>query len=324
MIKQITRTLLLLAVCAVVTPAAWAQPILKDHAIIEDDIIRFGDLFQNAGDKADLAIAKAPAPGARIVLNTERLTRIARAYKFPWRARSRFDHIIIERSGNIIPKKAILKALKEALYEQGAQKNMQLALARHGSQIYVSMDRLATVAVKNLEYNKQSSFFSATLVSPANDPLAKEFRVSGKAHATVLIPVLRERTDHGDILHKPNIQWVRMRADRIGSNIVTSTGGLIGNTPRRMILAGKPIQKNEVRRPILVEKGKLVTMTYNTPYMSLTMKGRAMDKGSRNDTIRVMNIHSKMVVDAIVMGQNKVSAYALDTIAMQGGTQHVR
>ncbi|PCJ57568.1 MAG: flagella basal body P-ring formation protein FlgA [Rhodospirillaceae bacterium] len=324
MIKRITRTLLFLAVCVVLTPAVWAKPILQEHALIEGDIIHLGDLFKNAGDKADIAIAKAPAPGARIVLDAKRLTSIARAYKFPWRASSRFAHIIVERSGKPVPQEAIETALKKALREQGALENMLIALSSRESRVYVPMDRLATVAVKHLEYNKRSQFFSAILVSPANDSFAKEFRVSGKAHATVLIPVLRERADHGDILRKRNIQWVRMRTDRIGSNVVTTTGDLIGNTPRRMILAGKPIQKNEVRQPILVEKGKLVMMTYNTPYMTLTMKGRAMDKGSRNDMVRVMNVHSKTVVDAIVMGPNKVSAYAFDTVAMQGETRHVR
>jgi len=324
MIKRITRTLLLLAVCTVLTSAAWAKPVLQEHVLVEGDIIHLGDLFQNAGNKADVAIAKAPAPGTRIVLDAERLTRIARAYKFPWRARSRFAHVIVERSGKAIPQEAIETALKEALREQGARKNIQIALSSRESRIYVPMDRLATVAVKHLEYNKRSQFFSAILVSPANDSFAKEFRVSGKAHATILIPVLRERTDHGDILRKRDIQWVRMRTDRIGSNVVTTTGDLIGNTPRRMILAGKPVQKNEVRQPLLVKKGTLVTMTYNTPYMTLTMKGRAMDKGSRNDMIRVMNVKSKTVVEAVVIGPNKVSAYAFETVAMQGETRHVR
>lgn len=324
MIKRIAQALLLLGLCAALTPAAWAQPVLHDHARIEGDVIRFGDLFQNAGDKAEVAIAKAPAPGARIILDADRLTRIARAHKFPWRARSSFERVVVERAGTAIPKDAIMKALEDALLEQGAPKNMQIAFADRDFQIYVPADRPATIAMKRLEYDKRTQYFSATLVSPASGLVAKEFRVSGRTHATVAIPVLHNRADHGDILRKQDIQWIQMRADRIGANTITASSDLIGKTPHRMILAGKAIDKNGVRRPILVEKGDIVTMTYRTSSMTLTMKGRALDQGSQKDMIRVLNVQSKMVIDAIVTGQNKVSAFAQESLAMKGDGSHVR
>lgn len=325
MIKHITVAVLLLAACAVLANTAWGRPMLQEHALIEGDVIRFGDLFTDAGDKADTAIAKAPAPGRRIVLDAERLNRIAAAYKFPWRAHSRFDRVIVERGGKEVPREVVAEALRENLLDQGMQGNALIEFFDRDFQIFIPADHPSTVSVKHIQYDKRAGNFSAVLTSPAVGPLAREFRLNGRAYAAVAIPVLRERKDYGDIIRKQDIDWIQMRADRVGSNVATSSSDLVGNTPRRMVLAGRPVAKNGVRRPILIDKGDIVTMIYQTPQMTLTTKGRAMDEGSRNDTIRVMNTQSKLIIDATITGRNKVSILMRgQTTAMKEEVSHAR
>lgn len=325
MFKHATATILFLATCVVLASVAWARPVLQEHALIEDDVIRLGDLFLDAGDKADIAIARAPSPGKRIILDAERLNRIASAYKFPWRAESSFDRIVVERSGKEVPREAITGTLREALADEGVQGNTMVEFMNRDFRIFIPQDQPLTVGVKNLQYDKRTRYFSAVLASPSDGPLAKEFRLNGRIYNAVAIPVLRERKDYGEIIRKGDIDWIQMRADRIGGNVATAANDLVGNTPRRMILARKPIAKNEVRRPVLVDKGDTVTMTYQTSNMTLTAKGRAMDEGSQNDTIRVMNTQSKVIVDATITGRNQV---AIDVqggqIAMKDEASHVR
>lgn len=322
--KQFAVTAFFLTIGAILASTAWSQPLLRDHVFIEEDVIRLGDLFTDAGEKGEITIAKAPAPGARIVLDADRLYRIAKAYRLPWQMQSRFDRIVIERTSTAVPREEILEALRDSLNAQGLPKEAKIEIANANLQIHVPANQPATIAVKYLQYDKRTQYFSALMVSPANDPLAKEFQVSGRAYATIPIPVLREHANAGDIIRKEDIEWIQMRADRVSSNAVTSAEGLIGNTPRRVIMAGKSIPRNDVRPPVLVAKGDTVTITYETPSMTLRTKGRAMDVGGQNDTIRVMNTQSKFIVDATVTGRNMVSVDIRGPIATSGGTGYVR
>jgi flagellar basal body P-ring formation protein FlgA len=55
-----------------------------------------------------------------------------------------------------------------------------------------------------------------------------------------------------------------------------------------------------------VEKGALVTMIVQTPFMTLSTQGRALDEGAMGDTIRVMNARSRKVVEAQVTKSDTV------------------
>ncbi|MCE2510751.1 MAG: flagellar basal body P-ring formation protein FlgA [Alphaproteobacteria bacterium] len=325
MFKHATAIALFLATCMVLASAAWARPTLQEHALIEDDVIRFGDLFEDAGNKADVAIARAPSPGKRIVLDAARLNRIAIAYKFPWRASSRFDRIVVERSGMEVPRGKITEALRAALFDQGVRENSLIEFLDRDFRVFIPDDLPSTVDVRHIQYDQRTRHFSAVITAPAEGPQAKEFRLGGRIYTAVSVPVLRERMDHGDIIHKRDIDWVQMRADRVGSNVATSSSDLVGNTPRRMVPARKPVTKSEVRKPILVDKGDIVTITYETSNMTLTVKGRAMDEGSQHDTIRVMNAQSKLVIDAIITARNQVSILThSEQTAMKEEANHVR
>lgn len=62
--KRLYLALVLAALAG--TPAAAADaPVLHSTATVEADVVRIGDIWENAGDKAGIVIARAPAPGRR-------------------------------------------------------------------------------------------------------------------------------------------------------------------------------------------------------------------------------------------------------------------
>ena len=104
-----------------------------------------------------------------------------------------------------------------------------------------------------------------------------------------------------------DIDYIDMRSPDITSSMMTEASNLIGLTPRRGIEAMKPLTASDVRMPVIVKKGDLVTMVLQSSVLSLTVQGRALDNGSAGDAIHVMNSSSKQVVDAIVTGSQTVS-----------------
>jgi len=57
-----------------------------------------------------------------------------------------------------------------------------------------------------------------------------------------------------------------------------------------------------------VRRGESVTLVYNAPGMSLTMRARAMEDGAIGQSVRLMNTSSNRAIDAIVTGPGAARA----------------
>jgi hypothetical protein len=95
--------------------AAGAVPVLRDSVIVDEDLIRLGDLFDGIGEKADVAVAPAPRLGRRGIYDAAWLLSVARTHDLSWKPQSRFDRIIVERASLTIGAREIETALKAAL-----------------------------------------------------------------------------------------------------------------------------------------------------------------------------------------------------------------
>ena len=104
-----------------------------------------------------------------------------------------------------------------------------------------------------------------------------------------------------------DITWSKVRANRLQPDTVLAKNDLIGKAPKRGMRAGFAIRTSEIRRPVLVEKGSLVTVMVRTPQMLLTARGKALESGSKGDTLRIRNTKSLAVVEAEVIGVGRVA-----------------
>ena len=290
--------------------------MLQSNVSVNDTVIRLGDLFSNAGERSEAAVAYAPAPGKRASFDARWLYRAARAYGLNWRPMSRLDRAVVERESIVIERAEITDSILSALVELGVESNMALETGNRMLRIHVPVGAAATLNVEDVTYDRRSQRFAAMVSAPADDPNAKRIRVTGRLHRISTIPVLARRMLKGDIISKRDIKWVETRVTRLQPDTIIDPSDIIGKTPKRVIRAGTPVRLSAVQRPILVPKGSLVTMTLISPYMTLTSKGRALDNGSIGDTIRVTNTQRKSVVDSVVTGNNKVSVRPLDHVVM--------
>jgi flagellar basal body P-ring formation protein FlgA len=70
----------------------------------------------------------------------------------------------------------------------------------------------------------------------------------------------------------------------------------IGQEAKISIYAGKPVKVGDVGPPTLVQRNQLVTLIYLTGGLSISTEGRALDRGSEGEVLRVMNLGSKNTV----------------------------
>ncbi|MBI3451773.1 MAG: flagella basal body P-ring formation protein FlgA, partial [Rhodospirillales bacterium] len=147
--KPFAVVLALLAGLAGVSPAPAEAARLRTHIVVEDDVIRLGDLFADAGPRANVAVAQAPAPGRRSTFELGWLAEIARAYQVAWRPQSRFDRAVVERAGKMIGQSEIMKSLSASLAANGMRRGDQIDLSNRNLDIAVPLSAPASVEVIN-------------------------------------------------------------------------------------------------------------------------------------------------------------------------------
>ncbi len=291
-------------------PASAAQlpALLKTSIVVDGDVIRLGDLWDNIGDKAETPLANAPQPGKRITLEPRWLSAVAQSYGIDWRPASMFERAVVERTGQTVDIRAIETELREALALEGAPAGASVEVSnRQALQIVVPTGTAATVAVREVAYDARKNRFSAVIEAPAGAPNAARVKITGTVFASARVPVLTHAMGHGDVITERDIEWIDVREEIVRRDVATSVRQLVGQEPRYQVRAGVPVRTAEIQKPVVVSKNSSVTMIVRTKFMTLTAQGRAVEDGSTGDIIRVVNAQSKQTVDAKVDGPGQVS-----------------
>ncbi len=306
------RLLATLAVTlAIVLPngaEAQLQPTLRTEIITEADNLRLGDFFEPAGEHATSVVAYAPQPGRRAVFDANWLARVAHRYGVEWRPSSRQDRTVVERLSTVVTSSDIANALQDELASHGYGEEYDLSLSNPQMQIHISPDLPATVYVIDLVVSPANDRVTAVVAAPAGDPHAKRYKVHGRIHAVVDVPVPGRAVRPGEVIREADLTWTKVRRNQLRDNFLSNPADLIGQTARIPLRAGQPVRKTEVHQPAMVKKGTNVSMIFQTASMVLSANGVAMASGVRDEVIPVRNNQSGLIVEAAIVGPGRVEA----------------
>lgn len=280
---------------------------LRSQVVVEGDVVRLGDLFENPGPRAQVAVANAPAPGRRIVFEVQWLAEVARYYQVAWRPQSRFERVVVERPGRVITPSELVTHLRPALQARGMRQDALIELAARSQDIAVSLEAPDTVEFRQLDYDINAGRFTAVIVAGAGHPSAQRAILTGRIFPTVPVPVLRRPFNAGELIRAEDVEWANVREDTVRSDAVTDPAQIIGTMPRARIRAGEPLRQGDTRAPVLVARNATVSIVLESGSMRLTVLGRAIDEGSRGQSIRVTNLQSRQTIEAIVVGPDMVA-----------------
>jgi flagella basal body P-ring formation protein FlgA len=93
-----------------------------------------------------------------------------------------------------------------------------------------------------------------------------------------------------------------MPAARMAGALITSPAGLAGQAARRPLRAKTPLFAYDVKKPVVVKKGELITVVYAMDGIQLTLQGQAQADGGKDDAIPVINTRSRRTIEARVAG----------------------
>ena len=296
--------------------AAAPEAILKNAIIVEGRYVTLGDLFENAGTRDGANVAYAPSPGKRAIFDAKWLYRVARAHGLNWRPLNMKTRAIVERAGQEIHRAEIVDALMSEFKNRGADDDIEIDFGGRSMRLYVAANRPATVGIESLNHDPNTGRFVATIAVPAGDPAAQRLRITGRVFTLVSVPVLSKKLYRGDVIRKHHLDWKKIRKANVLRQTITEAEQLIGMAAKRLISSNRPIRQAQIRRPMLIAKGGIVTIRLSYANMSLTAQGRSLDEGSLGDVVRITNSQSKKIVEARVTGANRVRVQSLSASAV--------
>ena len=287
--------------------AAGAAPLLKPAVTVREAVIRLGDLFDNVGERAAVAVAASPPPGSRMVLGSGWLAALAESQHIGWQPASRFDQIVVERASREIGADEISQRLIEALAERTQVASAELKLDAPSPHLTVAAADTGPLAVDGLSLDPRSGRFSAVLFVSADGDRRERLRVSGRLIRMAEVPVPARRLSAGEIIAAGDMTTMTLRADRLGADMLLQPSYLVGKAARRALGPGEPVHAADVEVPLVVHRGSLVTILLETPALRLSAEGKAMEDGGMGAVIRVANTKSSRVIDAVVAGPGMVT-----------------
>lgn len=81
-----------------------------------------------------------------------------------------------------------------------------------------------------------------------------------------------------------------------------------GREVKRTVYAGKPITLENTQPARLVTRNQIVTIKYISGPLEISTTGRAMGEAARNETVSVLNLQSRQMVQGIVQADGWVLA----------------
>jgi len=281
--------------------------VLRPAITVDADVVRLGDLFADSGQNQNSIVAAAPPPGDKAVFNATRLQSIARRAGLSWEPQSRHQNAVITRTGRLVSSGDIKNLIQAALIKTGMPADHQVALSKNDLTLHIAAADNREIRVTQTRYNPQGKQFSAILEVPGDRSSHKRIQVTGSVYEILDVPVLARSIQRGETIRARDLDVVKQRRKSVGRNTITDISQIVGKTPRRYLQSGKPIRMADIRMPVLVAKGKLVTLTLTNRHMQITAQGKALEDGAIGDLVRVTNTRSRQTVQGVVMGHNQVA-----------------
>ncbi len=91
-----------------------------------------------------------------------------------------------------------------------------------------------------------------------------------------------------------------------GEAAQAATRDIIGMEVKRTIYADKTIMPEDISPPTAIKRNAIVTIEFKKGPLLITTEARVLEPGSVGESVRVMNLSSKVILTAIVVSSSKV------------------
>jgi flagella basal body P-ring formation protein FlgA len=337
---MIARTFLIaIALLAAQAAAAVAQsradiiaaPALRAAVTVTSDLVRIGDIIDNAGSAAQIAIYRAPDLGTTGSLQVAQVLNALRSHQVIGVDTRDLREISVTRLARTLEGKDIEQQIARALERKnglGDAANLALTFDRDPGDIRLDASNTGGMQAAIVRFDPRNGRFDITFeISNDSGTAPAKLRFTGSAIETIEAAVLARSVERNEVLKSSDVVVERRPKAEVGSDAATRDR-VVGMQARRQLRAGQAVRIADLAKPDLVQRDQNVTLIYDTPGLYLTVRGKALENGTEGDAVNVMNLQSKRTISGVVTGRGQVSitvatprpAPANDTTSSLGST----
>lgn len=291
---------------------ALAAPLLKSEIVVSAPVVTVGDMFEDAGNAAEMALFRAPQPGTTGNVTLSAIESAMARIGLVAFDTAGLQQVRVTRAAAVVDEATLTELISQDLARRG--------ILSAGMTVQTLFDNPVT------PINAEASEAPATLVTLRYLPGAGAFQarfalagvdrtldVTGSIELMIDVPHLTANLAAGSVL-KPTDIVLRPVPLKFAESVgVTQVDQLVGQALVRQSRDGMMLKPSDVTTPLLISKNDLVTIYLRKGPMTLTVKGQAITGAANGAPLQVLNLMSKRVISAtaIAAGAVEVSAEPL-------------
>lgn len=302
--------LLALALPAVAADDFMATPTLRASVAVSSDVVRVGDLIDNAGSAALIPVYRSPDLGTTGTLTVGQVLSVLRAKQVIGVMTGDIKEVQVTRLARTLASKDLETAVASALERRfglGDAANITVTFDRGIADMRLDASNTGALQPVATRYDARGGRFDVTFeINNDSSPTPTKLRFTGTAIETVEVAVLTRDIDRTELLKASDVALERRpKAEVTGEP--ASRDRTLGMQLRRPMRAGMPIRVADIVKPDFVVRDQAVTIIYQVPGVYLTTRGKAIESGAEGDTVSVINLQSKRTLTGIVTGRGQVT-----------------
>jgi flagella basal body P-ring formation protein FlgA len=287
------------------------RPTLKREAVIANDVVRIGDLVDNAGVVADVAIFRAPDLGQTGSVPAHLVAEAVRRHQIVGLDTAGIGEVVVVRASRAITGKDIEARVLRALagqYGLTGERNLSVGFDQAVRTLHVEPGATGELEVMRISFDPRTRRFDATLTVPGSTVARKSsLRFTGTVTETTEAVVTLRAIAQNEIITASDVMIERRPRAELGGSSLPDVEDVLELAAKRPLRAGQVIRPADVMKPELVGRNQTVTMLFQVPGILLSFRGKALEPGAMGDVISVLNPQSKRTVQAVVTGPNQVT-----------------
>lgn len=280
--------------------------VLHSRSFTLDDLLPDSAPAAMHREGMEIVLGRSPQPAASRILYRQQLQYLLRDHVSLLADLRLPGQIVIRRFHRAITREEIVQAIDSALDRQGAggEDLLDPKVLQLSGPVYVTAEDpgLQVLRIAADPLRRETQFTLWTSKEPDNLPFTVTIQRALKLPALVA----RRTIPPGEIVSSADFAVEMRPAGREPDASSVSGEDLEGLETRASLRTGQPVARDQFKRPILVKPGALATLIVQGSAFSIKAVVDPLEQGVLGQEIRVRNTETRQVVEAKVVGRDRL------------------
>jgi flagella basal body P-ring formation protein FlgA len=300
----ILKTFALAALGFGLAAPALAAPSLRADVTVTAEIVTVGDMFDDAGALAELALFRAPLPGTTGVVSLDAVRRASALVGLTEFENVGVARVRVARAATIVDAAMLDDLIARDLGGRGIiADDVTPSIRFNDPAVSFNAEAVAEpVQLLNLRYTPNGMFAARFQIAGTDLPVD----VEGRIDLMVEVPHLTAMRPAGTILAPADIEIKLVPLKTAEAGGFATIDQVVGKALQRQSRGGVMLRPGDVSDPLVVSRNQIVTIYFRSGTMTLTVKGQALGNASAGEPVQVLNITSKKILSGIALSNGGV------------------